>query len=117
LFEDIFKKIQKKNREIKVIGIWGKDGLELDKMVFFSIKNLDVELIGAEMADIISKLNKIKTSPESYYMKLEFDDYLLFIFKLTEDFFLITLTGEEIIKGKLFFYVDLYRNKLISFFN
>lgn len=117
MFEDIFKKIQKKNREIKLISVWGKDGLELDKMVFFSTKNVDIELVGAEMADIISKLSKIKTSPESYYMKLEFGDYLLFIFKLTEDFFLIILTGEEIIKGKLLFYVDLYKNKLISFFN
>lgn len=117
MFEDIFKKIQKKNREIKLIGVWGKDGLELDKMVFFSTKNVNIELIGAEMADIVSKLNKIKTSPESYYMKLEFNDYLLFVFKLTEDFFLITLAGEEIIKGKLLFYIDLYKNKLISFFN
>jgi predicted regulator of Ras-like GTPase activity (Roadblock/LC7/MglB family) len=117
LFEEIFKKIQSKNREIKVIGVWGKDGLELDKMEFFSLQNVNLELVGAEIADIISRLNKIKTSPESYYMKLNFDEYLLFVFKLTKDFFLITLTGKEIIKGKLFFYIDIYKNKLISFFS
>lgn len=117
MFEEIFKKIQSKNKEIKIIGIWGKDGLELDKMEFFSLQNVNLELVGAEIADIISRLNKIKISPESYYMKLNFDEYLLFVFKLTEDFFLITLTGEEVIKGKLLFSIDLYKNKLISFFS
>ena len=34
MFEDIFSAIQEKNPEIKCIGVWGKDGLELERSTF-----------------------------------------------------------------------------------
>ncbi len=114
MFEDIFSKIHNKNREIKIMGIWGKDGLVLEKKFFSEIREVDVELTGAELADILSKLNGMKLSIEKYFITLQFKGYSLLIFSLTSEYFFMVVTDPAIIPGKLNFYFNLYKNKLIS---
>jgi predicted regulator of Ras-like GTPase activity (Roadblock/LC7/MglB family) len=116
LFEEIFKTVYEKNKEIKAIGVWGKDGLELEKKYFSQGKDIDVdlELSGAEMADIIARLDNTKISPHFFIIKLSLKDYLVVIVSLTSDYFLMVIADPGIIEGKLNFYLNLYKNKLIS---
>ena len=114
MFEEIFEKFKDKNKEIKLIGVWGKDGLELEKRLYSDLAQFDMEFAGAELADIITKLESIKLSPENYYIKLNFYDNVLMIFSLTPDFFLMMLADQTVIPGKLVFYLNLYRENLIS---
>jgi predicted regulator of Ras-like GTPase activity (Roadblock/LC7/MglB family) len=114
LFEDIFVKLHDKNREIKVMGIWGKDGLVLEKKYFSEASEVDLELTGAELADVISRFERMKLSMGKYFINLQLNGYFLIISSLTPDYFIMMVADPAIIPGKLKFYLDLYRNKLIS---
>ncbi|HLP48039.1 MAG TPA: hypothetical protein VK469_19000 [Candidatus Kapabacteria bacterium] len=114
MFEDTFCKLQEKNTEIKMIGVWGKDGLELERKYFSGTFEINMELAGAEMADIISKLDTLKLSLEKYFIKLLFHGYFLIIYSLTPEYFLMLITDSSIIPGKLNFYFDLYKQELIA---
>jgi predicted regulator of Ras-like GTPase activity (Roadblock/LC7/MglB family) len=116
LFEDIFKTFYEKNKEIKAIGVWGKDGLELEKKYFSSTREIDVDLefSGAEMADIISRLDNTKISPRLFLIKLSLKNCLAIIVSLTSDYFLMIIADPGIIEGKLNFYLNLYKSELIS---
>ncbi|MDQ1353704.1 MAG: hypothetical protein QG657_4011 [Acidobacteriota bacterium] len=114
MFEDTFCKLHEKNNEIKMIGIWGKDGLELERKYFSRTVAIDLELAGAEMADIVSRLDSLKFSLEKYFIKLHFHGYLLIIFSVTPEYFLMLITDPAIIPGKLNFYIDLYKHELTA---
>ncbi|MCP5050175.1 MAG: hypothetical protein GY940_23620 [bacterium] len=116
MFQKVFKKFHEKNNGIMVIGVWGKDGLELDKAFFSEVVDVDLEFSGAELADIITKLDKTKIAPENFFLKLKFYNYYLRIFSLTPDYFLMVLSRNgDVIDAKLQFYLKLYHNELISF--
>jgi len=116
LFEETFKVLFERNKEIKAIGVWGKDGLELEKKYFEKAENLDVDLefSGAELADIIGRLDHIKISPQNVFIKLQFQKYILIIFSLTAEYFLMILADPDMIEGKIKFYLNLYKSQLIS---
>lgn len=114
LFEDIFTTFHKKNKEILVIGVWGKDGLELEKQYFSEVGDFDLEFSGAEIADITSKLDGTRISPETFFIKLNFHKYFLIIFSLTPDYFLMILSGKDIIDGRLKFYLNLYKEEILT---
>ncbi len=111
MFEDIFIKFQDKNREIKVMGIWGKDGLVLEKKYFSEASDVDLELTGAELADVISRFERMKLSMDKYFINLQLNGYFLIISSLTPDYFLMMVTDPTIVPGKLKFYLDLYKKK------
>jgi hypothetical protein len=114
LFEEVFIKLQDKNNEIKLMGVWGKDGLELEKKYFTDVTGVDLELAGAELADVISKLEGMRISPDRYLLKLHIHGFYLFVFSLTPDFFLMILCDPAVIQSKLKFYLDLYKEQLVS---
>lgn len=116
MFEETFEAFYERNKEIKAIGVWGKDGLELEKKYFETSENInvDLEFSGAELADIISRLDRIKVSPQTVFIRLQFQKYLLIIYSLTTDYFLMILSDPDIIEGKMKFYLNLYKNQLIS---
>ena len=121
MFEEIFNRFYEKNSEIKSIGVWGKDGLVLEKKSFPGEGDADldseVDFSGAELADIISKLDRTRTSSVTsgvYFLKLNYHKYLLMIFSLTKDYFLMILARKDIIEGKLKFYLNLYLDRLIA---
>jgi predicted regulator of Ras-like GTPase activity (Roadblock/LC7/MglB family) len=113
LFEKIFDEIQVNNPEIRCIGVWGRDGLVLEKKVF--VENpTDLELLGAQIADITAKFDSIKMTSQRYNLKIDIEDSFLMVFSLTADYFMVVLTDRTTIPGKLAFYVDALKNKLIS---
>ena len=116
MFEEIFKIVYEKNKEIKAIGVWGKDGLELEKKYFSHARDIDIdlELSGAEIADIIARMDLTKISPRLFFIKLTLQKHLIIIVSLTPDYFLMILADPGIIEGKLNFYLNLYKNQLIS---
>lgn len=113
MFKKIFAKIHQQNKEINLIGIWGKDGLELEKILFTEAVDINIDLLGAEVADMVAKLADLKNFSDHYFFKLKVTDRQVFIFSLTADYFLIVLSDKEIIPGRLNFYFELYKEKLI----
>jgi len=114
LFEQLFSELQIKVKEMEVIGVWGKDGLELEKQKFSELE-IDLDFTGAEMADIISKIdNATKISPDKFFISLGVENHQLLIYSLTPDYFLIILANSDIIIGKLSFYLQLYKEKIIA---
>ena len=113
MFEEIFVKFHEWNKEIKIIGVWGKDGLGLEEKRFGE-SDLDLELIGAEIADIITKVDLTRTQPQAYALTLDVDSNRLHVFKLTEDFFLIILASPEAFPGRLNFCFNIYKKELLS---
>ncbi|MCP5103300.1 MAG: hypothetical protein GY950_07975, partial [bacterium] len=101
MFENIFSKLHDRNREIIIMGVWGKDGLELEKKYFSEISGIDMELTGAELADVLSKLDTLKLAPNKYFIKLDFSGHFLFIFSLTPDFFVVMITEQTVVPGRL----------------
>lgn len=114
MFEEIFTRFHAKNKEIRVMGVWGKDGLELEKKYFSVAEGIDLDFTGAELADVISKIEGIKIAPQQYVIKLNLKDFLIIVYSLTPEFFLVILADKNILMGKLNFYLELYKNKMIS---
>ncbi len=81
---------------------------------FTKVEDFDLELVGAEIADIISKIDTLKLSTESFFLKFGLNDSLLMIYSLTVNYFLIVLADKTVITGKLKFYIDLYKSQLMS---
>jgi predicted regulator of Ras-like GTPase activity (Roadblock/LC7/MglB family) len=115
LFEEIFTKIHDKNKELRCVGIWGKDGLELEKKVFSEYK-VDIELMGAQLADALTRFESISLSSLHQTIRVIFPEYVLLVFSLTPDYFLVVLADRNIIPGKIDFYVRLHRDKFIAAF-
>jgi len=113
LFEKIFDQIYENNPDIKCIGVWGRDGLELEKKIFTE-NPTDLELLGAQIADITVKFDSFKATSSRYNLKIEMEDSLLMVFSLTEDYFMVIQTEKTTIPGKLAFYVEVSKNKFIS---
>ena len=113
MFEDVYEQIYKRNPEITLIGIWGRDGLCLEDAKYGYIK-VDPELIGAEISDVISKFTDIKFMPNSYNVVFRIDSQILTIYALTQEFFLIVLAHDFVIPGKLNFYVEILKKSIIE---
>ena len=96
------------------MGVWGKDGLELEKKYFTDVTGVDLELAGAELADVIAKLENMRISPDRYLLKLHIRGFYLFVFSLTPEFFLMILCESTVIQSKLKFYLDLYKGQIIT---
>lgn len=96
------------------MGVWGKDGLELEKSYFSDVEEVDLEFSGAELADILSKLDSTRLGPQNYLVKINMGKFSMHIFSLTPYYFLIILSAPGAIDGKLQFYLDLYKEQIIA---
>ena len=114
MFEKIFTKIQEKNELVDVIGIWGKDGLELEKKNFKNGVDQELDMTGAQIAEIMSKINELNFDHDKSYFNLEHGDSSIFILSLTSDYFIIVLYEKGLILGKLIFYLKLYWQDMLS---
>lgn len=114
MFENVFDQIQGKNPSVKVIGIWGKDGLELEKKYYIDESDPDIDMTGAQIADIMSKVSNLKFVSEKSHFTLEGESSTLLIYAISPDYFLIVMSGNDLVMGKLLFYLSLYRNDLIE---
>jgi len=112
LFEKVFNKIKDKNSSVKVVGIWGKDGLELEKKYFVDETDPDIEMTGAQIADIMTKLSDLKFVSNKSHFALTGNDSTLLIYTLSSEYFLIVVCGEDLLMGKLLFFLSVYRDEL-----
>lgn len=114
MFDEIFTTFYKKNPEILVMGVWGKDGLVLENRQFSDNRGIDLDFAGAELAYVLSRMDKIKIEPQKYHIKIALGDNLVLVYSLTPDFFLVILTDKSIIFGKLNFYFEIFREKIVA---
>lgn len=114
MFEQVFDKIHEKNPSVKVIGIWGKDGLELEKKYYVDQSDPDIDMTGAQIADIMSKVSNLKFVSEKSHFTLEGESSMLLIYAISDDYFLIVMSGNDLIMGKLLFYLSLFRGQLVD---
>jgi len=114
LFEKVFNKIKEKNSSVKIIGIWGKDGLELEKKYFVDDTDPDIEMTGAQIADIMTKLSDLKFVSNKSHFALSGKDSTLLIYTLSSEYFLIVMCGEDLLMGKLLFFLGIYKDELRS---
>ena len=113
MFEQVFADLSKRVPEIRMAGVWGTDGLELEKKVFSPLK-VDVDFLGAEVADIITKINGIQPFPQSARVRLDLEDGWLYVFRITREFFFILLADRDAIDGRVNFYADLSRARILE---
>jgi hypothetical protein len=113
LFEEIYDKIIPEEQGIKLIGIWDKDGLEIDKKIYSTLEKINVEAIGAEIGDIVSRIVEFKFYT-SFYIQLNYNNFNLYAYCLSSDYFMIVVAEKNIIPGKLQFYVEKNKPAIID---
>lgn len=106
MFDQVFAGLAKQVPEIRMAGVWGTDGLELEKRIFSPLQ-VEVDFLGAEVADIVTRINGIQPAPDSARVRLELAGSRLYVYRVTRDFFLILLVDAAVIEGRLNFYADL----------
>jgi len=113
LFEKYFDSIYDKNRSVKMLGIWGKDGLVLERKAYGD-DNLDKDMVGAEIAEILSGISRLSYINDETHIKLETDDSFIWVQTINKDYFLIAITNKDIIFGKLLFYIKQSQKDFLS---
>ena len=107
MFKQIFDQIYAKNKDVLFIGIWGKDGIELEKAVYQKSSS-DTDFLGAEVANIISKMDP------GYTVEGIKESYRIVAFSLNRDYFLLVGINDTGIIGKLKFHISIYKKQIIS---
>lgn len=113
MFKTIFNDIHQHNPEIYLIGIWGKDGLELEKTTYLP-SSIDVDLLGAELADVLAKLNNLEVISADICIEYSSGQFRIFVFSLNAGYFLLSVSSQNQITGKLKFYLNLKKNNILS---
>jgi hypothetical protein len=107
LFKHIFDQVYGKNRDVLFIGIWGKDGIELEKAIYKS-DFPDTDLLGAEVANIVSKMD------QGYIVEGQKESYRIVAFALNRSYFLLVGIKETGIIGKLKFHISIAKKQIVS---
>jgi hypothetical protein len=113
LFETIFADIKCNNPETYLIGIWGKDGLELEKATFLT-SSIDVDLLGAELADVLAKLDNLEVISADICIEYISGQFKIFVYSLKAGYFLLVVSSQNQITGKLKFYLNLKKSNILS---
>jgi predicted regulator of Ras-like GTPase activity (Roadblock/LC7/MglB family) len=113
LFKEIFDDIHSRNPETYLIGIWGKDGLELDKAVYLP-PEADMDLIGAELADVVGKLDNLDLDRAGFLIEYVSGKLKIMVLSLNSGYFLLLVSSKNVISGKLKFYLDLKKDGILA---
>jgi len=113
LFKTIFDDIHSHNPETYLIGIWGKDGLELEKSVYLP-PEADMDLIGAELAEVVGKLDNLDIDRAGFQIEYVSGKFKIMVLSLNSSYFLLLVSGRNLISGKLKFYLDLKRDSILA---
>lgn len=114
MFEAIFSDIHHRNPETYLIGIWGRDGLELEKATYLP-PSVNIDLLGAELADILAKLDHLEVTSADVSIEYNLGQFKIVVFSLNADYFLLLVSSQSQISGKLKFYLNLKKNDILSF--
>lgn len=113
MFEKIFDEIYEKNKSIKMLGVWGKDGLVLERKAFLD-NDLDNDMVGAEVAEILSGMTKLSYVGDSTHIRMETEDSYIYVVTISKDYFIIAITGKDMIFGKFLFYLRMKEREVLS---
>lgn len=113
MFDKLFDEIKKSNPELLMIGVWGKDGLELERRIWNSLE-LDLELLGAQLADVVAKMDGVRLFSGQYDLEYVTNRLKVLVVSLSPQYFLLAVAGEALISGKLKFYLNLNKKSLLA---
>ena len=113
MFKEIFDEIHRHNPETYLIGIWGKDGLELEKSVYLP-PDADMDLVGAELADVVGKLDNLDLDRAGFVIEYVSGKFKIMVLSLNRSYFLLLVSARNLISGKLKFYLELKRDAIIA---
>jgi hypothetical protein len=111
LFKTIFHDLIDKNEGIECVGVWGRDGLELEKLICAN-PEFNFELFGAEIADIVSKISTI--SFDNYTLEYVTERFKTIVFSLKPEYFLLVYGRLDLISGKLKYHVEMNKERLTA---
>lgn len=113
MFKTIFGDIQARNPDIFLIGIWGKDGLELEKSVFLP-PDVNMDLLGAELADVVGKLDNLEVTRADFHIEYVSGKFKILVHSLNSEYFLLLVSGLNLISGKLNYYLNLKKDSILA---
>lgn len=113
MFETIFSDIHRRNPETFLIGVWGRDGLELEKATYLP-PAMNIDLLGAELADILAKLDHLEVTSADICIEYILGQFKIVVFSLNAEYFLLLVSSQNQITGKLKFYLNLKKNDILS---
>jgi hypothetical protein len=113
LFETIFKDIHRHNPETYLIGIWGRDGLELEKATYLP-SSIDIDLLGAELAEVLAKLDHLEVTGADICIEYISGQFKIFVYSLNAGYFLLLVSSLNQISGKLKFFLNLKKSNILS---
>ena len=113
MFETIFNDIHQRNPETYLIGIWGRDGLELEKATYLP-SSMDIDLLGAELADVLAKLDNLEVAGADICIEYISGQFRIFVYSLNAGYFLLLVSSQKLITGKLKFYLNLKKSDILS---
>ncbi len=96
-----------------MIGIWGKDGLELEKNIYLR-NDVNSELLGAEIADVVSKMDNIQLAPGRFSLEYITGRLKVLVYSLSQEYFLLVVSGPELISGRLAFFLNLNLRRIAA---
>ena len=113
MFKPIFDDIHQHNPETYLIGIWGKDGLELEKSTYLPA-SIDIDLLGAELADVLAKLDNLGVISVDISIEYVSGQFKIFVCSLNPGYFLLLVSNTNQITGKLKFFLNLKKSNILS---
>ncbi len=113
MFSDIFQLIKNRVPEISYIGIWDRDGLEVER-ILYGRQQLNTELLGAECADMVSRLAGLSEGRVPGVIEARWQDNTISALPLNQSFFLLVLTGAPALPGKTRFYMQINAPRLAA---
>jgi predicted regulator of Ras-like GTPase activity (Roadblock/LC7/MglB family) len=113
LFNKIFAEIHQRNPQTYLIGIWGKDGLELEKATYLPA-DIDMDLIGAELAEVVARLDSLEVTNADFHIEYISGKFKIMVYSLNVNYFLLLVSRLDLISGKLKFYLDLKKDNILA---
>jgi len=113
LFNDIFFFLKSRVPEISYIGIWDRDGLEVER-VHYDRHNFNTELLGAECADIVTRLSRASGGKAPGLLEARWQENVITATALKGSFFLLAMTTSPAIAAKTRFYLQSASHKINS---
>lgn len=106
MFREILEKIVNNVEGIKGICIMGMDGIPIDQLV--TDGSVSVEEVGVEMGSIIKKIEELSPFLKGGGLRefdLIFEDYLVIVRKVTNDYFVFAILDPYGNFGKARYYI------------
>ncbi len=110
MFKNLFEYISTKIPEIEVIAVIGKDGLVIDRRVIRKDKEEnDIDFFGAELTDVVQRIDRSGIGSEGYFVQLRFHSKLLMLSSYAPEFFIIAIAPSDFIANKFNFFLNNYK--------